>query len=239
MSEVCGPGGIPGSPADLRQAAELLEGSRILAEDMPVQVRSGRERALAGWSGSAADAFDGWSAGALACAERLVEVGPAAAGPLRVYAEELEDAQNAFKRALANERSAERDLADAESARDERSAERDVYAARDTKAAAFQAAVDANERAARKIQAVVDGVPVAPDAPKLTRWPCPRGWTSRRRTGRGGRSRCSRSGAERPPPYAGWRTSANKPGSTRTRSTTRWRPSARGSSPIRSASSGR
>ena len=83
---------LAGDPVALRGAAARLRGARRTAEDAARQVQDALERTAGSWTGRAAEAF---AVAAVATAARLraVAVLADAAGPLEIYATELEAAQ--------------------------------------------------------------------------------------------------------------------------------------------------
>jgi len=162
----CGPGDIPGDPEAIRALADALERGSRDAEEIADLIRLAGATALEGWDAPSAQGYEAFCAEALTCAHGLIDVGPAAAAPLRAYASELEAAQRAFAGAVADERSAERGLDSAErGSRAEHAAQDDLDDARGAKASAYEAALAANERAAHQIEAIADSVPAAPAAP--------------------------------------------------------------------------
>ena len=137
MPEVCGPGGIPGDPDVLREAAGMLETSSSLNADIAADIRTAAMTVLGGWSAPSAAGFEALATQASAAAEALLELGSRAAKPLLEYADLLEAAQKAFNRARARADSAGRDLDSAESSKDERRAESDLEDARADMSAAI------------------------------------------------------------------------------------------------------
>jgi len=110
-------GAIAGDPAALRRAADDLEANADLNESIVEDIDRARASVLAGWSAPSAQGFDAFISQARSCAVALVEAGRAAAPPLREYADALEAAQQAYARADADARDAERDADRAENAR--------------------------------------------------------------------------------------------------------------------------
>ena len=166
MLEACGPGEIAGDPRAIRAIADALEQGSRDAEEIADLIRLAGSTALAGWDAPSAQGYEAFCAEALTCAHGLIDVGPAAAGPLRVYADELEAAQKAFAAATADAAAAERDLDSAERGSPaEEKADEALGDARGAMGNAGQAALAANERAARAIEAIADSVPAAPAAP--------------------------------------------------------------------------
>jgi len=172
VAEVCGPGGIPGEPEAIRDAARGFESSAKIAEDAPGAIRSARANVLAGWDAPSAAGFEAFATRAESCAASLVAVGPAAAAILRTYAEELAAAKRAFRQATRDAESAERDLDSADSAKAESQARDDLDDARGAMGEAGQAAVEANHRAAAAIRGLADGIV---DPPPIPQPPAPGG----------------------------------------------------------------
>ena len=157
---------IPGDPAALRAAADALEQGARSAQDIPEQIRFACASALSGWDAPSAQGFAAYGSAAERCAEGLIAVGPAAVGPLRSYAAELEAAQHAFVGARREAGAAEGELDSAErGSPEEREADAALGDARRAMGAAREAALAANERAAREIEALIDSLPAAPAAP--------------------------------------------------------------------------
>ena len=159
-------GAIPGDPAALRRAADDLEANADLNESIVEDIDRARASVLAGWSAPSAQGFDAFISQARSCAVALVEAGRAAAPPLREYADALEVAQQAYARADADARDAERDADRAENARAQREARADSEDAHRGMGSAVDAALAANERASAAIGALVGSVPAAPAAPQ-------------------------------------------------------------------------
>jgi len=168
MLEACGPGGIPGDPRALRDAADALEGSAALAEGALEDIRSAVATILAGWSAPSAEGFEALSAQQLSCAAGLIRARRGAARILRTYAEELEAAQRAFAGAREDAEAAGREFDAAESdSREEHRAESDLDDARGGMRAAAAAALAANEHAAREIRALEDVLAKVPPTPHV------------------------------------------------------------------------
>ena len=159
-------GAIAGDPAALRRAADDLEANADLNESIVEDIDRARASVLAGWSAPSAQGFDAFISQARSCAVALVEAGRAAAPPLREYADALEVAQQAYARADADARDAERDADRAENARAQREARADSEDAHRAMGSAVDAALAANERASAAIGALVGSVPAAPAAPQ-------------------------------------------------------------------------
>jgi len=166
MLEHCGPGEIPGDPEAVRAIADALERGSRDAEEIAELIRAARSTALAGWDAASAGGYEAFCAEALTCAAGLIDIGPAAAKSLRTYATELEAAQRAFADARQTATSAEDERDSAErGSRAEHSAEEALGDAKLALGNAREAALAANERAAREIDAIADRVPAAPAAP--------------------------------------------------------------------------
>jgi len=165
MPEVCGPGGIPGDPEAIREAARGLESNADLGEEILDSIRSAHARVMAGWSAPSAGGFEAFVTQAQLCAASLVQAGHAAARVLHTYAEELEAAQRAFAHAEAKVDSARDDIRSAETDKAERQAEDDLDDARADMSAAGQAVLAANEAAAAAIRGLADGLVEAPPVP--------------------------------------------------------------------------
>jgi len=160
---LAGPEAIPGDPHVLREAADALERSERRATEASEILRSVRHSVLAAWSARSAQGFEDYSAEALRCAEALAAVGPAAAEPLRAYADELESAQRRYAAAEADAREAERDAERAEGgSRAEHSAREDAHDAHAAMGSAREQALAANEQCAREIRALRESVPAPP-----------------------------------------------------------------------------
>jgi len=166
MLEACGPGGIPGDPRALRDAADALEANAVLAESALDDVRSAVATILAGWSAPSAEGFEALAAEQLLCAAGLIRARRGAAKALRAYADELEAAQRAFASAREDAEDAGRELDRAEGdSREQRRAETDLDDARGGMRAAAGAALAANEHAAREIRALKNGLAKVPSIP--------------------------------------------------------------------------
>lgn len=124
MPDVCGPGGIPGNPEVIRDAARGLESNADLGEEILDSIRSARATVLSGWSALSAEGFEAFVTAAQLCAASLVKAGHAAARVLHTYAEELEAAQHAFAHAEAKVDSARDDIRSAETDKAESRAEK-------------------------------------------------------------------------------------------------------------------
>jgi len=164
---LAGPEAIPGDPGVLREAADALERSERRATEASEILRSVRHGVLAAWSARSAQGFEGYSAEALRCAEDLAGIGPAAAKPLRTYADRLESAQRRYAEAEADAREAERDAERVEggSRADARAAHarEDAHDAQRAMGSAREQALAANEQCAREIRALRESIP--PPAP--------------------------------------------------------------------------
>ena len=162
-----GSSGISGDPGVLREAAGMLETNSTLGEDVPESIESGRSLALSGWSAPSAQGFTAFSSQARSAAAALVDVGAAAAAPLRTYADALEAAQCDFAQAKQDFESASERFGEAErGSRAEREAEGDLEQAETAMGNARQAALAANQRAAQEIGALTGTLPVVPAGPE-------------------------------------------------------------------------
>jgi len=169
-----GGGAILGDPDAIREAAGMLETNSSLNESVPEDIRSASSTVLAGWSAPSAQGFATLSYGAYSAATALLDVGAAAAGPLRTYAEALEAAQRDMKAAKADAESAREDAAKAESgSRAEREADADLETAERAMASAREAALAANERAASAISTLTCTLPAIPAGPAPPAPPAP------------------------------------------------------------------
>jgi len=175
VPETCARVTIPGDPEAIHAAARALEREADRAEqEILEQIRRARDLALAGWSGTAAEGFDGWTSVALSFEAEVIDTWRAAAQILHTYAEELRAAQRALEHATDAEQSAEdeRDSAE-EDSRAESAAKDALRDAREDGLEAGKDAAAAAERASVAVERVIGGMPKAPPAPAPPAAPAP------------------------------------------------------------------